>query len=501
MSDRRVRLFSGSGFALLIFVVTRSMLFSADHEEQQAAGLPNLALPTPSPAQPVIFSEPRVDGRHAEPLPFVGYIVDVELLAAVAISVIDCSEKNLSSSTDFEVNECSQPASMEYCTISPLTCHMTAHVVLRVRQRGEVVSEARSVSRDRHTELWMKEVAGPLNIYAVATLDGQWIVTGYSVYRPTLGDYIVFFPAPFKLAPVQLRLRLKIVQRDFDGIDEIAPTTRRTSSQYVVPKDATAMFRHPQLSSVRLNLRRSSFLYGWKINGSADQKWDKLRGGRMRYECMTSNVPLTDVSCMKGLSVVITGDSQSRSLFWALRDALLAANVSSEGRASYDESGAKIKRAEIVGQGVRARYIWDNYLENISSSIAGADVIVLGMGAHAASWGQWTVKRFTSEMNRVAQIVCSDRSLARRVIWYGAPAWPKHKTAANFRATNLRLGVFNGIGQDVLTRTCTQHTLRLVDFFHQTYSVLHLSKDGAHFDKSVIAPTMAHSIALAACSK
>jgi hypothetical protein len=198
----------------------------------------------------------------------------------------------------------------------------------------------------------------------------------------------------------------------------------------------------------------------------------------------------------------------------------------------------KITHGIIDARRIQVRFEWDSYLENISRSVifpardssdgireatksdhmnsgeGFADVVIAGMGAHAASWGQYSLAKYRREMVRIGEMVCkgpfatslvpSDvgRLKKRAVVWYGSPAWPRHKKAVeNFRATNLRLSAFNSIAQRTLIEQC-EHShvqLRLVDFFHMTYGVPHLSKDGAHYDKSIVAPTIAASLAAALC--
>ncbi len=532
---------------------------------------------------------------EAEPLPFIGHIKNTHVLSALALSISNCTGRNIAiPGSPFFIEECAQPSRVEYCfpqqnvedDSSKSHCERVAHLVLRLYHHGEEKAEAdRVLSFDDVTSKWIKKVAGPLNIFAIGFVDGKfgWSFGGFSIYRRTLNDYVVMFPLPLlplparsgaqaegdskhlgstKASAVRVRLRIKCVQRAFEGIDEVAPTTRRTWSQYVVPKDAVAkvMAVDLQLSALRLHLRRPNLLQAWRNSedktetASTEQSARKsttgifpslshLRGGTMRYLPLTwagNKVNIDDDDgglssvaanerCISGKTLLVTGDSQSRSLFWAIRESLQkgftqsAAPLNKPGSEPQHRDAAsvgKITHAYFELRSVRLRYVWDSYLANISrsmifeeSTMAETDVIVVGMGAHAASWGQWTLRKYHSEMVRIARTLCGrlpgpsssgspgSNSHGRVVVWYGAPAWPKHKSVENFRATNLRLGAFNAIAEQVLRSVCSLSSvkLRFVDFFHMTYSVPQLSKDGAHYDKSIVAPTVAAAVAAASC--
>jgi hypothetical protein len=167
------------------------------------------------------------------------------------------------------------------------------------------------------------------------------------------------------------------------------------------------------------------------------------------------------------------------------------------------------------------------------------DVVIAGYGSHPASWAQWTFETFYNESTRIATALCtaaavemdarnrsSDRSRRRRrreFIWYGAPAWPKPKLVDNFRATNLRLGLFNSIAVAALQRECTVRrgvplhylgpsssppphdassiattgtrtrpfAVHVLDLYALATPVLKHSKDGSHFDGTNVVATLA----------
>ena len=96
----------------------------------------------------------------------------------------------------------------------------------------------------------------------------------------------------------------------------------------------------------------------------------------------------------------------------------------------------------------------------------------------------------------VAEVLCRRKG---ETVWFGSPAWPKGKPASvdNFRVTNARLGIFNRIARDALSM-CTR--IRHLDFFQISLGQLKLSKDGAHYDKSVVMPTFVDLLHEALCS-
>ena len=334
------------------------------------------------------------------------------------------------------------------------------------------------------------------------------------------------------------------------------------------------------------------------------------------------------------LRILVSGDSQSRSVYWALDNYLWTVLNHNHLRGSSqtafqekkpppkgsnrdgvapplsyelrDAKGEKIKEASSSsteeGFDVKLYYKWDSYLDQIAQNSAEADVVIAGYGSHPASWGQWTFERFGKETReRVAPVLCHNSALeGKAVVWYGCPAWPKPKLVENFRATNQRLGLFNGIAARIIHEECVkQGDLRsttttiqkrqniqmkandvaasagvprtpgtprrcdinhsssssmlldngggaamddtdgaawslpppalglrmmeggddedepssvpnssssssfvsFVDFFAMTAPMLKLSKDGSHYDGSIVAPMLAHEILLAICSR
>ena len=308
--------------------------------------------------------------------------------------------------------------------------------------------------------------------------------------------------------------------------------------------------------------------------------------------------------------IFVTGDSQARSVYWALKNYF--STVMQYGESSYraaafdvatdpkavqkladgnaalagsqagavpgadeplsyerrDAGGNKVKHADALffeneptedgnagggtarGPLVFVYYRWDNYLENLERFSAGADIVVAGFGAHPASWGQWSYAKFATESERVAKILCR-RSAKKPVLFYGSPAWPKAKLVENFRATNARLAAFNGLaikaiqdeceaaravqqeqekgaaphananagaGGDGSTAAAAESAdggggagaaaplhdrtigVPLVNFFELSSAQLKLSKDGAHYDGSVVVAQLAHEVLERACA-
>ena len=87
----------------------------------------------------------------------------------------------------------------------------------------------------------------------------------------------------------------------------------------------------------------------------------------------------------------------------------------------------------------------------------GHAVVVLGIGAWAASFGQWTFRHYADRVRQVAdaaELAMTRASLVTnfslRIIWLGPPAWPRPRKMRGSRITNYRLGVFSHIGEAVM---------------------------------------------------
>jgi hypothetical protein len=252
----------------------------------------------------------------------------------------------------------------------------------------------------------------------------------------------------------------------------------------------------------------------------------------------------------------VTGDSQSRSVMWALKNYLQTAEArddatpaatgatlvtdAADSFAARAADGGKIRAADesLLRGEWRVSYRWDSYLDALQAAGAAnasalpdatdaiaPDVLVAGYGSHPASWGQWSFRTFAARTRRIAAALCAAAARGTPVVWYGAPAWPKPKLVDNFRATNQRLALFNGIALAALEAECAaarpaavdvelirpggsdtsaqagggRRVLRVVDFFGMTSSVMKLSKDGSHYDGTVVAPTLAHAIFSSLC--
>jgi hypothetical protein len=266
------------------------------------------------------------------------------------------------------------------------------------------------------------------------------------------------------------------------------------------------------------------------------------------------------------LQLFISGDSQSRSVFWAIRnyfstverygdgaaaalDEVQRAGGITKGQQDDDEEarrrisqrkhedfdakagaaalsfeardakGEKIKFAstnffDLEGGGslVKAYYVWDSYLDELAANAAKADIVIAGFGSHPASWGQWTFAQFEQRVGKIARVLCEEAVVKRKpVLYYGCPAWPKMKLVDNFRATNQRLAAMNGIAAVAIERECRaslqrqgrpsnvdlgqpNFPVRFVDFFEMSTAMLKHSKDGSHYDGSVVVSTLAHEM-------
>eukprot|EP00760_Papus_ankaliazontas_P005307 PhM_4_TR12499/c0_g2_i1/m.50045 len=198
-------------------------------------------------------------------------------------------------------------------------------------------------------------------------------------------------------------------------------------------------------------------------------------------------------------SLLVTGDSQSRSVFYSIKsrmfgDDALMASAGSSGASSVEEAmqearGPKVRyaNATLDSIGFKMSYAWDNYLEHLDSSLNKADLVIAGFGAHPASWGQWTYEKMSSVVHGLVSKMCrhANEHPTKAIVWYGAPAWPKLKPDDNFRVTNARLTEFNKFAMDEIAMQCPEK-ISVIDFFTLSLPQLKLSKDGAHYDGTVV---------------
>lgn len=272
------------------------------------------------------------------------------------------------------------------------------------------------------------------------------------------------------------------------------------------------------------------------------------------------------------LQLFVSGDSQSRSVYWALKNYLATVerygNEATEAGREVQEAGgitkqqqdddeairrrvAKQKHTQFVasakeglsfelrdGKGdkvkfaatnfftardgsdgalVRTYYTWDSYLDDIAANADKADVVIAGFGSHPASWGQWSFAKFATRSAEIAKVLCTEGHVKRKpVLFYGCPAWPKMKLVDNFRATNQRLAAFNGMAVAAIERECNNvmaaataakggvhrpvavgdpaFPVRIIDFFEQSTGLMKQSKDGSHYDGTIVVATLAHDM-------
>lgn len=183
------------------------------------------------------------------------------------------------------------------------------------------------------------------------------------------------------------------------------------------------------------------------------------------------------------LHVFFTGDSQIRTLFRHFD------SVVTRSAAIIAKGGNLTTRVPGV---VSVRYLWDPYLDSFADRVrqfpagplAGIDVVVLGIGPWPASFGQWSMLRYSAEMDRIATVAKQLVGAGVVVVWAGAPAWPKpRKNVPGFRITNYRLGAMNTIGAKALFAVGAVH----LDLFSLSYPLMHLHRgDGMHYDRSVV---------------
>lgn len=412
-------------------------------------------------------------------------------------------------------------------------------------------------------------------------------VAGFSVYDHMVPEYLAFIPTAAKPAalrpqlslPSDMFLGVKLLHDKFWGVQETFHKTLRHQNHYVFEKGlrvrlpvhvwqslgADALTKQ-QVCSIGWNANSiNGALHGWwsydhgevsrafltsaafgglkgaphqfgqqcgkqrneNMYGDADALTNARDGGLPRLEfngCLRRETSSSQLSLSR---VVVTGDSQSRSLYRALRDWCSPSRLHAPLHKITAPSGkTRREQGNLAGEAeVVLSYEWDNYLSNISRTVAktleesptGRTVVVVaGMGAHPASWGQHSYTQYSNEMQRVAHVFLRAlRAHPRlRIAWYGAPAWPKPKSFDNFRITNIRLGLFNylaleqleGVVVAALNKENSTHPqqagvvgfaprLTTVDFFGMTLPVLKWSIDGSHFDKSMVMAAMVQDIA------
>ena len=182
--------------------------------------------------------------------------------------------------------------------------------------------------------------------------------------------------------------------------------------------------------------------------------------------------------------VLLTGDSQIRTLFRAWESVAADAPpiLLKGGNLTLRDSGSDVT------------YLWDPYLDAFAERgdymLHNFDAVVLGMGPWPCSFGQWTMTHFEMRVRNLTHAVRRLVAHGVRVVWAGAPAWPKPRAMPRFRITNYRLGVMNAIGASLLGRAGAKH----LNWFQIALPFLKLHRgDGMHFDWSVVIYT-AHSV-------
>ncbi|CUG88918.1 membrane-associated protein, putative [Bodo saltans] len=381
-------------------------------------------------------------------------------------------------------------------------------------------------------------------------------------------------------ALMELSFNIKMQRESFWAVNEAHHRVGGRTNMYVldkglsvtIPSELWSLWLHGnggeynslpmppvQLSGLREGVAHGAFVGWWTqsiIPHTSQQRRHHhlagLKGYPLVFGRTTNNddhdddgaaAKLVSPSAAPSSRWMITGDSQSRSMYRALRNEMTRRQqqlpqVPQGINSSDGDGGGKLRVADSTFSTASVSYRWDNYLDNLTTTLSEAVrwpddttttttkkdlkpapqlvVAAVGMGSHPASWGQYTFLQYQQAAQRVAlelfTFACSPRRSDRRqrqqkriVVWYGAPAWPKPKSVDKFRITNSRLGLFNYAALSALhalkidkkenisaaqktrgddDRLCSSwHHL---DFYAMTLPVLKWSKDGAHFDKSMV---------------
>ena len=393
------------------------------------------------------------------------------------------------------------------------------------------------ITDDREWADWIRVTVGPVFLRLILESEKS-LINAYCVYQAALCKYSCFFALPpdEKDTATEYVVKLRALHTDYWSVRETDHRTRHSFNKAVVIRTMPLKLSSGQDQRLRKSwpcwIARPAVEQPAVLDGPGrplrlrQWKWSDEEAPSYRHIQQPDNVHQCLID-KKIRRMMVTGDSQARSVYWGLKDYLVrldkrrreatmsgvavgnadrVAGEDSGSKLSYELRGAdgqKLKEASannLLDTNLNLFYKWDSYLEKIEAHTEGADVVIAGFGSHPASWGQWTFRQYAREIVRIVKHLCLLKSKGVTVVWYGAPAWPKPKTVDNFRATNGRLGLFNAIALSAFQNSCrAEHRPDFVDFFELSHGLLKASKDSAHYDGSVVMPVLAQMILTKVC--
>lgn len=200
----------------------------------------------------------------------------------------------------------------------------------------------------------------------------------------------------------------------------------------------------------------------------------------------------------KSVSILFTGDSQLRSLFfhWAAMVENKPVDLRKVFNHTIDHSAGASPTNPLRWQ---TSFLWDSYLARLAAwdhaqceRIADSfNVVVFGFGSWPASYGQFSYGDVERRSAAFAKVVRHLRSLGVTVVYAGSPSWPKHrKRNPGFRITNTRLSIYNRIAQRELRLAGDPPEaapLYMLPFFDLSITMAAMKRsDGMHYDGSIV---------------
>eukprot|EP00754_Rhynchopus_humris_P007046 Rhum_TRINITY_DN13311_c0_g1::Rhum_TRINITY_DN13311_c0_g1_i3::g.58965::m.58965 len=377
-------------------------------------------------------------------------------------------------------------------------CH--GYVEVRLLDRADAAQQQQRVSGDAGWDAWLRANVGP-DSFRLVWMSEEEMAMAYQEYDKEGSGGGPLYRLRFAFTrPGVYKARFKLELSEYWGVNEAHHNTAHWKNKEVAYLPAYActailpVLRSPQPRTKLGRWVKRALPLASRVKGS---EWQWAVYGE--EQPLGSYTPKQAAACLRQtradfpVQVRVVGDSQARSVYHALKGLL------AQEDASWDVVRRKVANAStaVAGGDISLKYTADMFLEDLKSIVLD-HVLFIGFGAHPASWGQWTFQKMKDHMSKVADALCERKG---PTVWFGAPAWPKAKSAsvANWRVTNPRLGIFNRLAEAAIRhRNCSG--VQIVDAFSMSLPQLKLSRDGAHYDKTVVMGTFVDLLLKALCT-
>eukprot|EP01064_Diplonema_japonicum_P019575 TRINITY_DN2831_c0_g1_i1.p1 TRINITY_DN2831_c0_g1~~TRINITY_DN2831_c0_g1_i1.p1 ORF type:complete len:548 (+),score=71.09 TRINITY_DN2831_c0_g1_i1:66-1646(+) len=269
-------------------------------------------------------------------------------------------------------------------------------------------------------------------------------------------------------------------------------TGRETTGRWVVTDPTKKLFTKVRSKKVQ----KTPVVFQW--DPQIDEAWE--------WSFDTCTLPTTNVKDLPRKSILVTGDSQLRSIYFGLVNFLqgnglgCVRNISTPQHmnqylfASGEQCVENVKgkqKATLRNGEVSLHFLDDPYLDKVHKNGRHYSAVVGGFGQHPASRKHWPFKRFNTTMADRAVQVNSLLTEGKTFVWVTSPKYPDTKkgypVGVKDWRTDPRLIVFNSAAKSHLAPLLREHDrLRLVDTFPLTQLMGHTSSDQAHYNNFVL---------------